>query len=480
MHPEHDKLSEYQNIAEALYKDGQYEEALRQIDKCLLIDPKHLVLLRLKASALAILRRYQESIDFTKTLLHNDPNDSFLWYIQGLSLLFLGQYKASISAFDECLKRDPNYIKATIKKISALVAVGEYQQAVNLFTGSDLPLENRASMLNNIGFSLIKLGQFTRALQYLQEAVQVDKSIPQIYLNLSKANYGLKNYRVALYFYLRCKALSLLKNIIKRKDNAFRSNGLFSGPGRLFAADSQDRELMAIFKLFNSPNIFALCSDWFQWFAINIPLNLIGDNAFEGDIDLLISMPREISPQDTGGSRYRAFEIKSIILSKSGEIKSLGRGKHRKIVSQLKKLKNFGCEQIYLLEIYIAERGYSSTGQTLHPDALIDLVKKKQFLATQGFGYVTLIDEPSEQYLDSGGGVAHIPQNILSATRNVASPPFFDLAEYLDRFYKENVGDRPGFNAIVYCKKCKKLFIMNIVQRSFGDLRCDICREKII
>ncbi len=128
----------------------------------------------------------------------------------------------------------------------------------------------------------------------------------------------------------------------------------------LFEAKPQNREARAIWKMFRTPTPWALCNDWWQWFAINIPMSLAGSE-FEGDLDIIVSMPDKLPPTVDGGSRYRVFETKSVLVHADGTSKSIKSGKTEKILKQLKKLERFGCQNIFLFEIHVMQAGFSPT-----------------------------------------------------------------------------------------------------------------------
>ena len=69
-------------------------------------------------------------------------------------------------------------------------------------------------------------------------------------------------------------------------------------------------------------------------------------------------------PPDTpkSGAFYRTWEVKVAKLYKTGEARSLKRGKTRKILSQLDLHRKFGSANVSLLDVYLCEAGVFAEG----------------------------------------------------------------------------------------------------------------------
>ena len=478
-----------------LLKLNKYESALEAINKAIELNPDNLQSLSDKVAILYFLEKYEESTALANEALKLNPNDYVLWHRKEIALYHSQKFEESIKAFDESLRITPYFSIALGKKISALILIGKLEDAVKLFEESDLSEIDYEKSLNNIGFAYLELERFSGAEKYLNEARIKDKKEKSVYYNLYRLNLKTKHYKFFLLFFLKFKFLMYREKIVnlinwvksnifkkslekKRIDNSGRPD-IFRGPGRLFSSNPQTRETVAILKILRTPYLWALCNDWLRWVAINIPLDLLGKNGFEGDIDIIVAMPAELPPKDDLKNKYRTFEVKSITVDKNGNIKSLGGGKHKKLLSQLKKLKNFGCGQIFLSEIYVMERGYSSRNAGL-PIKVVEKGKEKSMLLQdKDFGYVLMLDEPVLTHDDESGGAFSMPINVLPTKENIVKSPFRELSEYLNGFYKsekeksENFGFPP---AIYYCKKCKKLSMIEINRRS---IKCKHCNKSI-
>jgi len=461
----------------------KYKDALTMVNDILHRDPNNPDGLSMKASILGLGGQYESALEVVNLALKDRPDDYTLWHRKGISLYYLGKYPEALDAFEQCLKIRPSFVRALSKKISSLTLMGKYQLAVELFEESDLTEDTYNDQLNNIGYACLELGDYEKAEKYLNEA-KLKQPHVVVFFNIAELYRRKKKYTKFIIALLRAKFKKFCNKHFHRADIRRKKFGsdLFIGPGKLFTTNSQIREIKAILKLFGeTPHWAALCNDTFKWFAINIPYNLLGNNNFKGDIDIIVSMPKGWPPKEDGPSWYRSFEVKSILVEKTGKARSLGQGRRKKIKisKQLKKLKNFGCEQIILLEIYGLERGFSDKFDFPTQEIIDEINDKVNLIKNDGFGYLIIANEPSATHQDGFGGKFFFPNNILVGQLNTVSSPFNELVDYIDKFSQSEIKQRNvrGLPLICYCRKCKKLIL---VDASDKNLICYHCNQSIL
>ena len=141
----------------------------------------------------------------------------------------------------------------------------------------------------------------------------------------------------------------------------------------------------------------------------------------------------------------------------------------------MNKLKKLGCEQIFLLELYVIERGFSNIYN--FPTSVIrsEVDKKIEKLKNKGFGYSMMCHEPLIYAHDEGNGINHMPYSILPTKDNEITESFKKLTKYIDDFYKEErikYGEPRKFTVISYCKHCKNLIMVYSEDTSFICPKC--------
>ena len=247
----------------------------------------------------------------------------------------------------------------------------------------------------------------------------------------------------------------------------------------LFDTASQSRESAAIYQIFNSPHQFAICSDWWDWFAINIPLSHFDKNGFEGDLDLIVRRPGFNAlgmPDKKARPTYRVFEVKSSTIDKSGTPKSIKNSERtvKKICGQLEKIQEFGSPNIFLLEIFILQDLYSSLNAYPHKSIMSSIESKIEQLAELGVGYLFTSFEPTPGMSEAVGGKYYNLEHCLLPKSNKISGEFYRLADRLDDFFTKNGGLEKG-SIINFCNSCRELSISEMN----GPYVCGNCRDKL-
>ena len=409
----------------------------------------------------------------------------------------LDRYSEALCAFDACLALRPNLAVAITKKISCLIYLGRYEEAGQLYEDSDLPELSDDIWYSNLGFLYLQLGKYDKSVAFLLDAKSINPYDPIIHYNLACSRRKMRNplgflWHGAAFLIFTCLAKVGMLEQLENKRTGLRPHiteaSSFKRPGRLYSADAQEREIRAILKLIRGPYKRILCNDTYQWFAINIPYHAAEANRLKGDIDIIVSRPRYIRNYDAGFT-YRGFQVKTILAGKTGATQAEKRGPRRlkQIKKQLDVLKEFGCEQVYLLELYILERGYSKSNRFPPLHLRQDIVIKADYLRTYGYGYAIIADEPLAIKDDESAGVLHHPIEVLTAVNNPIGRGFQILADTIDAFYRRAISD-PAFGLkeqegrrfvpiTSYCYKCKDFTLL--LSSELRVPECPRCGRKV-
>ncbi len=479
-------------IAE-LYKNKKYEQALEAILEEEIKKPEEYDLLRYKVSVLGLLGKYADAIATADEILKIKPDNCDVLYMKGISLYHIGKYLEAEKIFNQCVALRPHFSRAVQKQISTLILLGRYKEAVELYEQGDLPTTDDSSLSNNISLSYLELGDYSKASVNLYAAKRTNPFIPQIYYNLAELYWKLKRplkfikHGSAFLFIMVLEKIGLTKVLIKLLIKTDNPDGVevFFGPGRLFKSNSHIRETKSILKLLRNMQMAALCNDTWDWFAFNIPYEAAEKNGFKGDIDIMLKRPRYFGGRDAGFT-YRGFEVKVTIVDISGKVRSAKRGekKMKQIKRQLGLLKEFGCEQVFLLELFILERGYSGGTRNFLPNEVLNEINKKRIaLEGTGFGYVVFIEEPSITLDDEAGGIWHPHINVLHTTNNPIGQDFKKLANKIDDFLSKaknenaDTHSRTLSHLVAYCNKCKD-FTLPVSTKNVSH-KCARCGAEI-
>lgn len=255
----------------------------------------------------------------------------------------------------------------------------------------------------------------------------------------------------------------------------------FSVP--LFQFDPQNRESAAIWRLVRKlPLNFGLADGRiFRWWAINIPLNLLPSSRFYGDIDLMICTLS--TPMEPPSIFYKTWEIKLMLVDKSGKPRSLKSNKTEEILNQLRIHREFGSPEVSLLELYLHEAGSKAFKFFPQEGVFVVVEKRAKELQKRLFGYQVLPFGHGKNESGEDFGI-FTPQNpfnprkatvdLLRAARTEAKGAFLELAQYLSAFAESESKrlSRPlGAAVVAYCRVCRELCLIH----RKDEVRCYRC-----
>jgi hypothetical protein len=243
----------------------------------------------------------------------------------------------------------------------------------------------------------------------------------------------------------------------------------------LYGFHPQDRETAAIWRLVRELMLHWGLSDGriFRWWAINIPLDLLPDSGFRGDIDLMACTRG--TPFERRGYYFKTWEIKLMLVDKTGKPHSLKSNKTRDIVRQLTIQRKFGSPSVSLLELYLHESGSPALPRFPLRDVARVVVNRASALANENFGYQVLpfghhIGPHGEDYglyttNSSSPFHPHGPSiPIVYGRRTKVVGEFRRLATYL-AWFAENESLRlskpMGFVVVTLCRECRKLCLIS-------------------
>jgi len=140
-----------QNVGFGFAEKGENGEAIEWYDKGLVINSHHRGILNNKAKLLENLSQYDEAVECYNKILENEPEDFWMLNSKGNTLVNAGKFIEGIEVFKQI-------------------------QSANT-TEDDPPKE---MILNNIGWAMIKQGEYEKGLEYVEDAIK-NKSKYRLY-----------------------------------------------------------------------------------------------------------------------------------------------------------------------------------------------------------------------------------------------------------------------------------------------------------
>ncbi len=223
----------YKEWAQNLIKIKKYEIALDKIEHALKIDEDDLNLLDYKAYVLMILNQYNDAIGIYSKLYQKDNLKKDFYIIKISEALYeMGEYEESYKRLSQ-IKEKPDDDYLFVSLLGKVALALNYNSIARKYLEKSIYLNpDNALLYRYYGESLIKLGDYDKAIEILKKASIIEDS-PIIRYMLGKCYYHSNNYEEALWafeFYISINdtdlealhfySMSLIR--LKQKENAIQ------------------------------------------------------------------------------------------------------------------------------------------------------------------------------------------------------------------------------------------------------------------
>jgi tetratricopeptide (TPR) repeat protein len=189
---------DYLNRATESFYDERYEDALRDIEKAIRLQPDDARVWYNKGVVLAELGRYMEALNANEKALHLKPNDFEALHNKGAVLERLERYGEALAVYDDALHLNPEIADTWFNKGVALGKMGRqeeallaYEKAVSLKSDHDLAMVGK-------GIALVNMRRYDEALSAYNEAIRLKPDYALTWNNKGVALVHLGRYDEAL------------------------------------------------------------------------------------------------------------------------------------------------------------------------------------------------------------------------------------------------------------------------------------------
>jgi|GEM_PF-2852616 len=162
---------------------GNKEDAYRNYESVLKLEPKHVEALQGAADALLSLERYEDAIGHYNKLLELAPENALAWYDKGVALGHLGRYKEEIECYQRVLRITPDDTRAQNNLGVALQMIGKNDDALRIYDAIISTHPTNAEAWNNKGVLLKKEGRYPEAIKCYNRAIELSPNRTEAYLN---------------------------------------------------------------------------------------------------------------------------------------------------------------------------------------------------------------------------------------------------------------------------------------------------------
>ncbi|MGP6220751.1 tetratricopeptide repeat protein [Caldiplasma sukawensis] len=130
--------------------------------------------------------RYEEAIKEFNAAIELNPKDPDYHNNKGIALESLGRYEEAIKEYNAAIELNPKYPDYHNNKGIALFKSGRYEEAIKEFDAA-IELDPKDPDYHNVkGFALKKLGEYEEAIKQANMAIKLNPKDPINYLNYAE------------------------------------------------------------------------------------------------------------------------------------------------------------------------------------------------------------------------------------------------------------------------------------------------------
>lgn len=183
---------------ETLLAAGLPAEALETLEDALEKQPKNAVGIWLRGLALYLLERYEEAAKQFQRALRLDPTLYKARIKLASALHHLRRFPAALEVLDKALTERPDDSEAITEKVNALSALNRDSEALRFLDEALKKVSKDARLLTSKGQILIELREYEAAAKVLREAIKSNPGDPKIHAALGQALSMLHEHEDAL------------------------------------------------------------------------------------------------------------------------------------------------------------------------------------------------------------------------------------------------------------------------------------------
>jgi protein O-GlcNAc transferase len=197
----------HNNRANALQALGQRQEAIKSYGRAIALKPDYAEAYYNRANALRESDRFSESITDYDRAVSLRPDYAEAYNNRGSALKGLEKFELALASFDRAVALRPDYAEAWYNRSNALHELARYQEALETCDKAIALNPSLAEAFNNRGNALRELRRFEEAINNYRQAVALRSDYADALNNLGNTYKDLRQYEEALDAYTRTLAI---------------------------------------------------------------------------------------------------------------------------------------------------------------------------------------------------------------------------------------------------------------------------------
>jgi tetratricopeptide (TPR) repeat protein len=170
---------------------GNFDDAWRDADDALRLDPRNVEAFTVRGDALVGLRRYDRAIDDYDAAIRLNPHDARLFSLRALAFASMREARLAIRDYTEAIRLDPRRVQSFVDRAAIYKKVRRYDLALDDQSAAILLDPASADLFDDRGETYARNNAYDRAIDDYNEAIRLKPSA-KFYLNRGAA-YQLKD-----------------------------------------------------------------------------------------------------------------------------------------------------------------------------------------------------------------------------------------------------------------------------------------------
>lgn len=193
----------YYNRGQAFSRLSEYQQALKDLDHALELDPNYAGTYSSRGGIYMRLKEYRQALDAYNRALELDPTSTSTYRFRGWVLYYLGEYQQALKDFDHVIELDPDFYDAYRGRSHVCRALKDYQQAITPLNRALERIPESSRLYAFRGWTHWDFGEYQQALKDFDRSIALDP-----HWNVSHRGRGwtlisLQEYQQALDVYDR-------------------------------------------------------------------------------------------------------------------------------------------------------------------------------------------------------------------------------------------------------------------------------------
>ena len=203
-------LQNYMNYGWNLYNKGDFEGAIEQFNKAVILDPENEIIYRVLGWSYYHLGKYEEAIEQFNKAVILDPENEIIYRVLGWSYYHLGKYEEAIEQFNKAVILDSENEILYRGLGWSYYYLEDYEGAIENFEKAISINEDFDDLYGFLGASYYSLEKYDQAIENFEKAIGLYPENDKFYVGLALCYYQTGNYEDALNYLTKAENINEL------------------------------------------------------------------------------------------------------------------------------------------------------------------------------------------------------------------------------------------------------------------------------